>query len=63
MESKYGLCAVCGQNLVPICFIEEEEVIEQGVWVNTGRTRHAVSHLVCPHCGHIECVDDSFDGP
>lgn len=63
MESKYGLCAVCGQNLVPIRFIEKEEILEGGVWVKTGRTRLAVSHLVCPDCGHVECVDDTFDGP
>lgn len=63
MENDYGLCIVCGQNLVPASFIEEEMIIEQGVWVNTGRTRWAVSHLFCPDCGHVECVDGSFDGP
>ena len=63
MESKYGNCLVCGFPLEPIWFTEKEYVTHNGIMCETGRTRRAVDFLVCSHCLHRECVDDSFDGP
>lgn len=55
----YGECPQCGGPLSPVWFLEEEYV--KGI--RTGRKRKACSHLLCDRCGHIEIVDDSFDGP
>lgn len=59
----YGYCD-CGGLLEPIWFTEEEiKVTQDGYQYHTGRTRRAVSHLVCSWCLKNHCVDDSFDGP
>lgn len=62
INSKYGTCS-CGGELKPIFFEEEETKIVNGTMIKTGRTRMAVSHLVCDECLRNKCVDDSFDGP
>lgn len=63
MENKYGKCEICGDNLKPVWFLEEETKYEFGILIKTGRVRQAVSHLSCPSCLNTYCVDDSFDKP
>lgn len=58
--NRYGECPICGADLEPVRFIEEERDIHNR---NTGRVRDAVSHLECVVCGKRQIVDDSFDGP
>lgn len=59
---RYNLrCSECGGWLLPVYFTDEEYKTENGHLYKTGRTRRAVSHLVCEDCLHNECVDDSFD--
>ncbi len=64
---RYGNCKICGGELQPVFFIEEETVMEGPPGYQhpcrTGRIRRAVDYLVCDNCGHKECVDDTFDGP
>lgn len=49
--------------MLPVWFTEEEEIItHNGCRYKTGRKRIALSHLECPDCFTVECVDDSFDG-
>lgn len=60
MDYKYGKCDRCGDNMIPVWFIEEE--YKPGSIVKTGRKRKACSHLECPSCFRCYCVDDSFDG-
>ena len=62
MASVYGECNICGCDLEPVLFIEDEIKTSNGIIHYTGRTRLAVSHLQCPRCRHKEIVDDSFDG-
>lgn len=57
----YGLCE-CGEPLEPVYFTEKEYEIIGGTRHFTGRTRCAVSHLLCPGCGREVPVDDTFDG-
>ena len=56
-------CPVCGNKMNPVWFTEEETETEHGIMYKTGRKRMACSHLACEYCGHMECVDDSFDKP
>lgn len=56
-------CSHCGECMVAVTFIENEEKINNGYRYRTGRKRCAVSHLECPNCFHKEAVDDSMDGP
>lgn len=62
-DSIYGKCSKCENDLEPVWYTEHEERFEYGLRVKTGRTRTACSHLLCPYCGNVECVDESFDGP
>lgn len=62
MAGIYGECS-CGCSLKPVRFREKERNVVKGVMTFTGRTRLAVSHLVCDACGKEFPVDDSFDGP
>lgn len=60
---RYGVCGKCGAPLEPVWFREKERRIVNGVMTYTGRTRDAVSHLICSHgCIGDYPVDDSFDG-
>ena len=62
--NDFGICHFCGGLLEPVYFIEEElKLTSDGHLYKTGRTRRAVSHLVCSCCLKNQCVDDSFDGP
>ena len=61
-QVDYGKCSRCGSDLKPIWFTEEETKFAYGYMYKTGRKRMAVSHLECPDCFNVECVDDSFDG-
>ena len=61
MDNKYGVCDVCGCELEPVWFIEEETKTLQRYMYHTGRKRHAVSHLVCTGCLKNHPVDDTFD--
>lgn len=59
--NQYGNCGYCGEDLIPAdCFVEEER---DKYNIPTGRVRWAVGYIVCPRCGQIYTVDDSFDGP
>lgn len=58
----YGECPVCGNDLSPIWFVEEQIKHDHGVIYKTGKKRNAVDYLICEYCGHKECVDDTFDG-
>jgi hypothetical protein len=62
-QNEYGYCSECGAELIAVWFTDIEYELVGGVWLKTGRTKQAVSHLECEICGHRECVDDSFDGP
>lgn len=62
MNVKYGICKKCNISLEPVWFIEKEYKCEHGIRYETERVRDAVDYLVCPMCGHKECVDDTFDG-
>ena len=56
-------CYKCGSKMLPVWFTEEEEAVTRdGCRYKTGRKRIALSHLECPDCFTVECVDDSFDG-
>ncbi len=59
---EYGRCDVCGANLEPVWFEEEETKFADGCMYHTGRRRIACSHLTCPLCLKNFVVDDSFDG-
>lgn len=61
--SKYGKCESWHDDLEPVWFKEEERCIRGTALIKTGRTRLAVSHLVCPSCLKNYIVDDSFDEP
>lgn len=64
MDSKYEECVTCGQNLIPIAWrIEKETITKNGNLHHTGRTRSAISVLLCPRCGYIEYVDKLSYGP
>lgn len=59
----YGICDRCCGYLKPVWFTEDEyKITSDGYQYRTGRTRLAVSHLVCEDCLKNFCVDDSFDG-
>lgn len=58
---QFGTCKCCAP-LVPAYFIEEERVLINGVWLETGRKRYAIDYLYCPQCGIKYPVDDSADG-
>lgn len=62
-KNIYGECCECGAPLEPVWFTEYEYKVIKGHMYKTGRKRIAVDSLVCPYCLHVECVDDSFDGP
>ncbi len=59
--NKYGKC-VCGNNLYPCWFEEQESKVEGGRLIWTNRYRKACSHLECRECFKNYVVDDSFDG-
>lgn len=61
-ERDHGKCGQCGALLAPVMFREKECRVVDGTMMFTGRTRMAVSHLICPFCGREYAVDDSFDG-
>ncbi len=63
MKDTFGVCNVCGVELEPIYFIEEEEKLYENTYTKTGRVRTAVDYLLCPCCGEKHIVSDSFDGP
>lgn len=63
LKDLYPQCPKCDSVMQPIYFIDEEEIIRNGIRYKTGRTRKAVSHFECPICSDRECVDDSFDEP
>lgn len=59
----FGQCAICGDELHPVRFVEEEyRTTKDGYLYKTGRKRSSVSHLECLSCRSRYCVDDSFDG-
>ena len=61
-ESSFGRCS-CGGMLYPVCFTEYEYQTIGGTMIRTGRSRRAVSHLICDECLKPQAVDDSLDGP
>lgn len=60
-NSKYGVCEKCKSDLKPVWFREDEIIYKSGIPMKTGRSRNAVSHLICTNCLRQYCVDDSFD--
>lgn len=58
---KYGTCSMCGGQLCPVWFEEEEIKVVNSSIIHTGRKRIACSHLECSTCLHKECIDDTFD--
>lgn len=59
----YGKCSECGHSLDPVWFEDKEKKDVNGMMIPTGRKRTACSHLECPRCFNIQCVDGSFDMP
>jgi hypothetical protein len=59
IRRKIDVPICCGKPMSKIWFTESE--YSKGI--KTGRTRRAVSHLLCDSCGKEEIVDDSFDTP
>ena len=53
-------CPVCGDRLMPVMFMEEEEIYDSYGHYKTGRVRRSCSHLECVGCFHKEAVDDTF---
>lgn len=59
--NDYGICLVCGNDLVPQWAIIEESKIVDGHLYHTGKRKRICDYLFCPVCGDKQCVDDSFD--
>lgn len=61
INKDYGVCERCGTKLQVSEWFTEYEYDEKGM--PTGRTKKAVSSLICPCCLKNYCVDDTFDEP
>lgn len=54
-DERFEICTHCRTAMKPVYAKEVDE--------KNNRWRIIVDYLVCPFCGEIQCVDDTFDGP
>jgi len=45
MQSKFGTCSICGSNLVPVWFTEEQTEIIDGSMHKTGKKKEKRVHI------------------
>ena len=57
MNNELLKCSKCETPLAFDFFIEEEEILNNGKYIKTGRKRTNVNYLYCPNCGKKECID------
>ena len=58
----HGICNSCLVELEPIWYTEEQEKLDLDFksYVKTGKTRIAISHLICPCCLKNVAVDGEY---